>query len=59
LRLTAHSISFATGAETFTHTDFVIDAPQPIAWSRTYRSDLIAFDRGPFGARWPISFNSS
>ena len=26
---TAHSISFATGAETFTHTDFVLDAPLP------------------------------
>ncbi|MEW7848894.1 glycohydrolase toxin TNT-related protein [Massilia aurea] len=49
---TAHSISFATGAETFTHTDFVLEAPLPIAWSRTYRSQLNAYDRGNLGARW-------
>jgi len=49
---TAHSISFATGAETFTHTDFVLDAPLPIAWSRTYRSQLNAYDHGNLGARW-------
>ena len=49
---TAHSISFATGAETFTHTDFVLDAPLPIEWSRSYRSQLVAFDRGHLGARW-------
>lgn len=48
---TAHSISFATGAETFTHTDFVLDAPLPIAWSRTYRSQLTAYDRGTLAAR--------
>jgi len=49
---TAHSISFATGAETFTHLDFVLDAPLPIEWSRTYRSQLSAYDRGNLGARW-------
>jgi YD repeat-containing protein len=49
---TARSISFATGAETFTHTDFILDAPLPIAWSRTYRSQLSAYDRGHLGARW-------
>ncbi|MDY0964327.1 RHS repeat-associated core domain-containing protein [Massilia sp. CFBP9026] len=49
---TAHSISFATGAETFTHTDFVLDAPLPIGWNRTYRSQLSAYDRGSLGARW-------
>lgn len=49
---TAHSISFATGAETFTHTDFVLNAPLPIEWSRTYRSQLSAYDRGNLGARW-------
>jgi RHS repeat-associated protein len=49
---TAHSISFATGAETFTHLDFVLDAPLPITWSRTYRSQLVAYDRGNLGARW-------
>ncbi|MCA1248431.1 DUF6531 domain-containing protein, partial [Massilia sp. MS-15] len=49
---TAHSISFATGAETFTHIDFVLDAPLPIEWGRTYRSQLSAYDHGMLGARW-------
>src|SRR5450830_1425705 len=55
---TAHSISFATGAETFTHTDFVLDAPLPIEWSRTYRSQLIAYDRGHLGARWQTPYST-
>jgi YD repeat-containing protein len=55
---TARSISFATGAETFTHTDFVLDAPLPIAWSRTYRSQLSAYDRGNLGARWLTPYST-
>jgi RHS repeat-associated protein len=55
---TAHSISFATGAETFTHTDFVLDAPIPIAWSRTYRSQLSAYDRSHLGARWLTAYST-
>lgn len=55
---TAHSISFATGAETFTHTDFVLDAPLPIEWSRTYRSQLNAYDRGNLGARWLTPYST-
>ncbi|WP_312484513.1 RHS repeat-associated core domain-containing protein [Massilia timonae] len=55
---TAKSISFATGAETFTHTDFVLDAPLPIEWSRTYRSQLIAYDRGNLGARWLTPYST-
>jgi len=55
---TAHSISFATGAETFTHLDFVLDAPLPIGWSRTYRSQLIAYDRGNLGARWLTPYST-
>ena len=55
---TAHSISFATGAETFTHLDFVLDAPLPIEWSRTYRSQLIAYDRGHLGARWLTPYST-
>jgi len=55
---TAHSISFATGAETFTHTDFVLDAPLPIEWSRTYRSQLSAYDRGNLGARWLTPYST-
>lgn len=55
---TAYSISFATGAETFTHTDFVLDAPLPITWSRTYRSQLSAYDRGNLGARWLTPYST-
>ncbi len=55
---TANSISFATGAETFTHLDFVLDAPLPIAWSRTYRSQLVAYDRGNLGARWLTPYST-
>ncbi|WEF33104.1 RHS repeat-associated core domain-containing protein [Pseudoduganella chitinolytica] len=55
---TARSISFATGAETFTHTDFVLDAPLPIEWSRTYRSQLTAYDRGNLGARWLTPYST-
>ncbi|WP_418116948.1 RHS repeat-associated core domain-containing protein [Variovorax sp. 350MFTsu5.1] len=46
------SISLALGDESFTHTDFVLAAPLPIEWARTYASDLDAFDRGSLGARW-------
>jgi RHS repeat-associated protein len=55
---TAHSISFATGAETFTHLDFVLDAPLSIEWSRTYRSQLSAYDRGNLGARWLTPYST-
>jgi RHS repeat-associated protein len=55
---TARSISFATGAETFTHTDFVLDAPLPIEWSRTYRSQLIAYDCSNLGARWLTPYST-
>jgi RHS repeat-associated protein len=46
------SISLATGSESFVHTDFVLSAPLPISWSRVYRSQLDAYDRGMLGARW-------
>ena len=55
---TAHSISFATGAETLSHTDFVLAAPLPIEWRRTYRSNLVAFDRGILGARWLTPYST-
>ncbi|WP_137173558.1 glycohydrolase toxin TNT-related protein [Massilia sp. HP4] len=55
---TAHSISFATGAETITHTDFVLDAPLSITWSRTYGSQLSAYDRGNLGARWLTPYST-
>ena len=46
------SISLATGSESFVHTDFVLSAPLSITWSRVYRSQLDAYDRGMLGARW-------
>lgn len=55
---TPNSISFATGAETFTHLDFVLDAPLPIEWSRTYRSQLVAYDQGHLGARWLTPYST-
>ncbi len=52
------SISLATGNESFTHTDFALAAPLPIEWSRTYASDLDAFDRASLGARWITPFST-
>ncbi|MDP9930421.1 RHS repeat-associated core domain-containing protein [Variovorax paradoxus] len=46
------SIGLAIGNESFTHTDFVLAAPLPIEWARTYSSDLDAYDHGSLGARW-------
>lgn len=46
------SIDFALGCESFTHDDFALEAPLPIAWRRTYRSNLEAYDQGSLGARW-------
>ncbi|WP_217709462.1 RHS repeat-associated core domain-containing protein [Burkholderia cepacia] len=46
------SISFATGAETRSHTDFALPGPFPLAWTRTYRSSLDAYDHDELGARW-------
>jgi len=55
---TGNSISFATGCETLMHTDFVLAAPLPIDWSRTYRSNLGAYDQGNLGARWLTPYSS-
>ena len=49
---TGANISFATGSESFTHTDFSLPGCFPIEWARTYHSTLDALDTGPFGARW-------
>ncbi|MCT7304625.1 RHS repeat-associated core domain-containing protein [Ralstonia wenshanensis] len=49
---TGQSISFATGDETLTHTDFVLPSLFPIEWTRTYRSRLGAYDSSEQGARW-------
>ncbi|MDP9930427.1 RHS repeat-associated core domain-containing protein [Variovorax paradoxus] len=55
---TPNSISFVTGSESFTHTDFVLAAPLPIEWARTYRSDLDAYDQGSLGARWLTRYST-
>jgi len=46
------SIDFATGQETFTHTDFTLPGIMPISWGRTYCSGLITYEKGEVGARW-------
>ena len=46
------SIDFATGQETFTHTDFTLPGIMPISWGRTYCSGLITYEKGELGARW-------
>jgi RHS repeat-associated protein len=55
---TPRSISFVTGSESFTHTDFVLAAPLPIEWARTYRSELDAYDEGSLGARWLTRYST-
>ncbi|WP_296227819.1 RHS repeat-associated core domain-containing protein [Ralstonia sp. UBA689] len=49
---TGPSISFATGDETLSHTDFILPGLFPIEWTRTYRSSLGAYDKSEQGARW-------
>ncbi|WP_174769946.1 RHS repeat-associated core domain-containing protein [Paraburkholderia hayleyella] len=49
---TGSSISFTTGSEMIAHTDFHLPGPFPLAWTRTYRSSLGAYDNGELGARW-------
>ncbi|WP_260414972.1 RHS repeat-associated core domain-containing protein [Pseudomonas cichorii] len=56
--ITAHSISFALGSESFQHTDFSLPGPFPINWTRTYYSRLDAYDNGVMGARWITEFTT-
>ena len=55
---TCCSISFAMGTESFTHTDFSLPGPFPLNWSRTYYSNLAAYDKGSLGARWVNEFTT-
>lgn len=66
---TIHSISFATGSETFVHTDFALPGHMPIVWSRTYHSRLAAYDHSQddsghggtsarLGARWTSAYTT-
>ncbi|MBP5076453.1 RHS domain-containing protein [Pseudomonas chlororaphis] len=56
--ITAHSISFSLGSESFHHTDFSLPGPFPINWTRTYYSRLDAYDQGSMGARWITEFTT-
>ncbi|AOX99261.1 hypothetical protein BJP62_01610 [Jeongeupia sp. USM3] len=47
-----HSIGYALGDETLSHTDFVLPGVMPLVWLRTYNSRLAMFDDGELGARW-------
>ena len=55
---TCHSISFATGSESLSHTDFSLPSPFPVEWTRTYNSSLDAYDHGVLGARWINEFTT-
>ncbi|MDQ0038689.1 RHS repeat-associated protein [Variovorax boronicumulans] len=66
---TPRSISFATGSETFVHTDFTLPGHMPIVWSRTYYSRLAAYDHPQhhsahtdssayLGARWTSPYTT-
>ncbi|MFJ7886439.1 DUF6531 domain-containing protein, partial [Pseudomonas sp. NPDC096917] len=55
---TCHSISFATGSESLSHTDFSLPGPFPVEWTRTYNSSLDAYDHGVLGARWINAFTT-
>ena len=54
----SRSISFATGDETLSHTDFILPGLFHIEWTRTYRSSLVAYDDGPLGARWVTDYTT-
>lgn len=49
---TQHSISFALGSESLSHTDFSLSGSFPIEWTRTYSSRLAEYDQSELGARW-------
>lgn len=55
---TCKRISFAMGTETFDHSDFSLPGAFPIDWTRTYCSDLSAYDSGILGARWITPFTT-
>jgi len=55
---TCHSINFALGSESLSHTDFSLPGPFPVEWSRTYNSRLGAYDQSELGARWITEFTT-
>ncbi len=46
------AIGFAMGDERISQADFELPGIVPLSWHRTYRSNLISYDKGPMGARW-------
>ncbi|WBS02566.1 DUF4150 domain-containing protein [Pseudoduganella sp. SL102] len=55
----AHPVHFGTGEEILPQTDFVLDGPTPLDWTRTYRSGSETEDWGLLGARWATPYTSS
>ncbi|MFJ2685220.1 RHS repeat-associated core domain-containing protein [Pseudomonas sp. NPDC087342] len=55
---TKKSISFALGAESLHHTDFMLPGTFAIKWNRTYSSRLGAYDQSELGARWITEFTT-
>ncbi|SMC30009.1 YD repeat-containing protein, partial [Andreprevotia lacus DSM 23236] len=53
-----NSIDFAMGTESVSHVDFVLNGVFPLQWSRTYRSNLAAFNDSEQGARWVTPFST-
>lgn len=55
----SHPVHFGTGEEILPQTDFVLEGPTPLAWTRTYRSGSETEDWGLLGARWSTPYTSS
>jgi RHS repeat-associated protein len=55
----AHPVHYGTGEEILPQTDFVLDGPSPLDWTRVYRSGSECEDWGLLGARWSTPYTSS
>ncbi|GGC23017.1 PAAR-like domain-containing protein [Pseudoduganella buxea] len=51
-------VHIGTGEEILYQSDFELDGPLPLIWSRTYRSGSETEDWSMLGARWALPFNS-
>lgn len=54
-----HPVHFGTGEEVLHQTDFTVEGPNPLVWTRCYRSGAETQDWGLFGARWSSAFTTS
>lgn len=54
-----HPVHFGTGEEVLYQTDFVVDGPIPLPWTRCYRSGSELEDWGLCGARWGMPYTAS